>query len=948
MQSQMQQHFTLPEFSPLVSRDHSLNLLHQSLIHFPLVVVQAPSGYGKTLLIREYVEYLNTQASHYSHNLHYLNCQEDMSFDELWQSIMVLLKRFDYGLGEKLFRDWEKSDSSEQALNKLLNRLKDASSSIHRQGELTLVIDSGHYLNAEHLISSIRKFIEAKPSWIKLVICSRANLNIDAVNLMAKRQCKLIQCQDLAFTSEQSKQCISQQLNSDLTIDSQLAFKLSQGWPAIINLLSVNQEAINGSNTQNPNKAKLNLGFGSLLYDFIKPHIIDQQSRETQSFLNGLCHLESFHLTLLKQLAQQGLFSEVDVQGQYQQLLHLGLIQKKDDQYQQLHPVLRHFYLQNSDAFNTSKPHTEITCSNSSSLKQTAKNYFISNDCFDAALALCLEMEDWQQASNLALKTSQQYLNNGDMAYVQHLLDHFPQSFIYQQPFLCLLKALIHISQYEHNQAKLFMDNVQSQIENLPDHEPQQLIQLGIENQEELKTLLQAHQILNGLMQRFSANYNPNQFESNHGILLNSSHFLCWQYYGQAVDSFIQDDMKQCVSHANNALLLAKDIEDLSCVVATSGWLLHALYYQGQVTYALNIAQDTLHWLHNRNGLEVNNIHNLYGAMCFLCIENNDLDLAWQYFEKIKKSVGPFSEPRELLYNRYFLHMILLGASHQYEALNTALDELKQFEVSLQQKSLQGDFSILFDSQLSECLLELRNKNAFPLMQWAMSSSSEFEDFDDTQVDYSCLFRYHYESFLFALGKSLGGMEMGDYLDALKQKSLQSGAVHRSVSIDFLRARLHFGKDEMEACERHLYPGLQQGKISGYLHAIIEDSTIKPLLEYAIKRNIEAQYAQTLLDALMEREQYCPPWQKSLAEDDSLDAVMATKSLDGLASLTPRETEVLLALAKGKRNKDLAEDLNLSLATVKRHLQNIYGKLQVTSRTEAVLLAQPLITTSES
>lgn len=943
MQSQMPHHFTLPEFSPLISRDHSLNLLHQSLKHFPLIVVQAPSGYGKTLLIREYIEFLNTQESQHPHNLHYLNCQKDMSFDEFWQSIMVLLKRFDYGLGEKLFRDWEKSDSAEQALNGLIRRLKDASSSIHCQGELTLVLDSGHYLNAEHHISGLRDFIQGKPNWVKLIICSRDNLDIDAVTLMAKRQCKLIQCQDLAFTSEQSSECIQQQLSLDKPINSQLAFNLSQGWPAVINLLSHDSEAIHDAHTQTPNKAKLNMGFGSLLYDFIKSQIIDPQSPETQNFLHGLCQLESFNLTLLKHLAGNGFFKAIDIQKQFQQLLQLGLIQKKDEQYQQLHPALRQFYLQNADQldFSTTESKTEET------LKQSAKHYLISNQYFDAALNLCLEMEDWQQASNLALKTSQQYLNNGDMAYVQYLLDHFPQSFIYQQPFLCLLKALIHISQYEHNQAKLFMDNVQNQVENLPNNNNQHLINLGIENQEELKTLLQAHQILNGLMQRFSANYQPNQFENNHGILLNSSNFLCWQYYGQAVDSFIQDDMKQCVSHANNALLLAKDIEDMSCVVATAGWLLHALYYQGQVTYALNIAQDTLHWLHNRNGLDINNIHNLYGAMCFLSIETNQLDLAWQYFEKIKASVGPFSEPRELLYNRYFLQLILLGASHQFDELTVAMDELKQFEVSIQQKSLQGDFSILFDSQLSESLLELRNKNAFPLMQWAMSSSTEFEDLDESQVDYTCLFRYHYESFLFALGKSLGGMEMNDYLETLKQKSLQNGTVHRAVNIDLLRARLHFGKDEMEACNRHLYSGLQQGKISGYLHAIIEDSTVKPMLEYAVENNIEGQYAQTLLEALAKREQYCPPWRKPLHNEDNPTPISREQSLDDLASLTPRETEVLMALAKGKRNKDLAEDLNLSLATVKRHLQNIYGKLQVTSRTEAVLLAQPLIATTE-
>lgn len=56
-------------------------------------------------------------------------------------------------------------------------------------------------------------------------------------------------------------------------------------------------------------------------------------------------------------------------------------------------------------------------------------------------------------------------------------------------------------------------------------------------------------------------------------------------------------------------------------------------------------------------------------------------------------------------------------------------------------------------------------------------------------------------------------------------------------------------------------------------------------------------------------------------------------------SLTEREQEVLTYLAQGYTNKDIAQSLFLSVRTVEAHLHNIYGKLGVTSRTEAVLWA---------
>lgn len=57
----------------------------------------------------------------------------------------------------------------------------------------------------------------------------------------------------------------------------------------------------------------------------------------------------------------------------------------------------------------------------------------------------------------------------------------------------------------------------------------------------------------------------------------------------------------------------------------------------------------------------------------------------------------------------------------------------------------------------------------------------------------------------------------------------------------------------------------------------------------------------------------------------------------GAADLTPREREVLEALAVGLSYKEIALRLAVSPATVKNHLANVYSKLQVRSRTEAIL-----------
>lgn len=55
--------------------------------------------------------------------------------------------------------------------------------------------------------------------------------------------------------------------------------------------------------------------------------------------------------------------------------------------------------------------------------------------------------------------------------------------------------------------------------------------------------------------------------------------------------------------------------------------------------------------------------------------------------------------------------------------------------------------------------------------------------------------------------------------------------------------------------------------------------------------------------------------------------------------LTDREIEVLKLAAQGKSNREISDELNLSVRTVEAHLGHIFDKLDVSSRTEAVILA---------
>ena len=60
------------------------------------------------------------------------------------------------------------------------------------------------------------------------------------------------------------------------------------------------------------------------------------------------------------------------------------------------------------------------------------------------------------------------------------------------------------------------------------------------------------------------------------------------------------------------------------------------------------------------------------------------------------------------------------------------------------------------------------------------------------------------------------------------------------------------------------------------------------------------------------------------------------------SALTPRESEVMALLARGRSNPEIARELGLSLKTVQNHVSSVLAKLQVRDRTQAVLRARGL------
>jgi DNA-binding NarL/FixJ family response regulator len=137
---------------------------------------------------------------------------------------------------------------------------------------------------------------------------------------------------------------------------------------------------------------------------------------------------------------------------------------------------------------------------------------------------------------------------------------------------------------------------------------------------------------------------------------------------------------------------------------------------------------------------------------------------------------------------------------------------------------------------------------------------------------------------------------------------------------------------------RSEYPKVPVVVVSGYE----EPALIQRVLSFGavgfIPKTASLETMGEAIRAALEGRIWTPP-DLPRAREEGVDAELAAK----VASLSPQQLRVLLMLADGRLNKQIAHELDITEATVKAHMTVILRKLGLVRRTQAAVLAQRLM-----
>lgn len=156
----------------------------------------------------------------------------------------------------------------------------------------------------------------------------------------------------------------------------------------------------------------------------------------------------------------------------------------------------------------------------------------------------------------------------------------------------------------------------------------------------------------------------------------------------------------------------------------------------------------------------------------------------------------------------------------------------------------------------------------------------------------------------------------------------RSGRMGREIGISVLQALVASLQGKTDEALESLVYALTLGEPEGYVRTFVDEGApMASLLREAKARGIAVGYVTKLLSAFdMATTVKSPPPGKRIGSD--------------IEVLSERELEVLHLIADGASNRDIAQALVVSLGTVKKHLNNIFLKLDAHSRTQVIAAAR--------
>ncbi|MGI9173882.1 MAG: LuxR C-terminal-related transcriptional regulator [Rhodothermales bacterium] len=881
--------------------------MHQG-VERKLTLVSAPAGFGKTTLLAEWLATIS--ASDRAAAWISLD-QGDNDPALFWAYFIAALQKVQPEVGEGAFALLHSPQPSpiESFLTTLINDVNAV------ENNFALILDDYHVIDSQPVHSAIAFLLDHLPPQMHLFIASRSTPPLPLARLRGRGELTEVGAADLRFTSDEASAFLNQVMALNLSAADVAALEArTEGWIAGLQLAALSMQghkdvrgfigAFSGDNRH--------------IADFLVEEVLQRQPEHIRRFLLQTALLDRLSGPLCDAVTDQEKSAELLEILERGNLFVVPLDDKR--QWYRYHhlfaDVLRaHLKEEQPDLVRT--------------LHRRASAWYEQNGLRSDAVRHVLAAEDFEQAAALLERAWPAMDRSLQSATWLRWVKALPEELVHVRPVLRVGYAWALLDRGDLEEGEARMREVERWLDatvDLRERPETPSAEMVVVDEEQFRalpvTIAQAH--------------------AYHALALGDIPGTV-KYTRRALDLLSEDDhfgRGSAAAMLGMAYWASGDLEaahqtlvngfarlgmagDVPMAIGATFALADVRVAQGRLNEAVNACKQSLQLASEQSEPVFPGVAELHIGLGEIYHEQGDLDAAVQHL-RTGKALGEQAELPGTTKYRWYAAMA--RTKEAQGDLDDALNLLDEAERVYTRTPLPDVRPIT----AQKARIWIRQGSLAQAQDWVhehgLSARDELNflrEFEHVTLARVLIARYNSGQEESSIREALGFLER--LLEAAERG--RRGSV---VEILVLQALAHQALGDTSRALDCLERALTLAEPEGYVRLFVDEGeTLSDLLRHAAAGGIGGSYTRHLLAAF--------------GEPVQAGSTSAQVAADRLASpLTRREVEILRLIAAGMKNQKIADQLFISLSTVKRHIANVYGKLDVRHRTEAVALANEL------
>lgn len=865
-----------------------------------LTLVCAPAGFGKTTLLADWAQRTSLPVAWVSLDV------DDSDPARFWRYLAAALERARTPLGDPAASPLGSAvgASSEGMAAAVIQEVEDP------RDDLVVVLDDYHTVNAEAVHDGMSYLLSHQPAHLHVVVSSRADPPLPVARLRASDQLAELRAADLRFTAEEGTAFLERVWGLDIA--PQIAAALharTEGWVAGLQLAALSLK------DRSDRDAFVDAFAGTNRYvlDYLSEEVLAFQPEDVQGFLLQTSVLERLCGPLCDAVTGGG-----DGQQRLEELdrANLFIVQLDEERrWYRYHPLFADLL---RARLQQTAPGSVLE------LHHRAAVWCAEHELIDLAIRHAVSAAETAWAADLAVRNLNDAFSRGEVATVVRWLSVLPEELVRSRPRLCVARAMVAWHRYRLDEMERALEPVDAALA-AQDEETRQLpfpTEGGlVSDGRAAVSLLRAQSVL---VSGDTAKGREHLQAALSRIDDNEAGPRFWASWLVNGADWIDGRMAAAETRFAEMLATGRASPDPHPLMIACTALGQVQEARGTLGAALRTYEDGLRFARESERFSPFHIGEAHLGIARVLYERNELERALHHAaEGVRLS-------------RQTVEYLLLGIGLQTLAwIRQAMSDGKGATDAMDESGRlipsPNRAAWIYAGDAGRVKLLLTQGRVQDVERWASERGLGADDDVSYPSERSHLVLAR---LLLAAGQPDGAGALLERLDDLADAQGRTGSL---IEIRALRALALDAAGDRGGALALLARVLARARPEGYVRAFVDEGAPMARLLHGLAsvgpdRPALSGADRSHLNRLLRA------FEPGGTQGD--EGGVPTGGL--IEPLTDREFEVLRLVAEGRRNQEIAEDLFVTVDTVKKHMSHILDKLAVSNRTEAVAEARAI------